>query len=173
MKVKATLILASLLVLASPVMAENTAAPLKIAVMDFQKILKNSPQAESLSIKLKNEFKPRQDKIVSLQKALEADQARLKRDISVMSEKEANTLRDKITNVQRDLRRMEEDYMADARTAQRKAMDEIAQKINSLIKKVADQGGYDLILQREYVAFASHKIDITDSVVKELKQTKN
>lgn len=172
MKINVALIVVSLLAFISPVMAEHSEHALKIAVMDFQKILKNSPQAESLSAKLKSEFKPRQDKIVSLQKTLEADQVKLKRDINIMSEKEALVLRDKMTNEQRDLRRMEEDYMADARAAQRKAMDEIAQKVNVLIKKVADEGGYDLILQREYVAFASDKVDITDSVVKELKQNK-
>lgn len=149
------------------------AAADKIAVMDFPKILKNSPQMDALSNKLKKEFKPRQDKIIALQKTMETDQSKLKRDASVMSEKDMLSLREKIANNQRDLRRLEEDYLADARASQKKAMGQIVQKVNKLVKKVAEQGNYDLILQKEYVAFASGKIDITDEVIKELAKSKS
>ena len=145
----------------------------KIAVIDFQKILKNSPQMEALSNKLKKEFKPRQDKIIALQKTLEADQSKLKRDASVMGEKELITLREKIANNQRDLRRLEEDYLADARAAQKKAMEQIVHKVNKLLQQVAEKGNYDLIMQRETLAYASSKVDITNEVVKALAQNKN
>lgn len=144
----------------------------KIAVLDLPKILRNSPQMEATANKLKKEFKPRQDKIVALQKSMSDAQAKMKRDAAVMSEKEVNHLRDSMANDQRDLRRMEEDYLADARAAQKEAMGGIVKKINLLVEKVAKEGKYDLILQKEYVAFADDKVDITDKVVKRLRDKK-
>jgi len=146
---------------------------LKVGVLNFPALLKKAPQMEALSQRLKKEFKPRQAKIVSLQKSLEADQASLKRDTSVMSDKEIANLREKIANNQRDLRRLEEDYLADARAAQKKAMGQIIEKANKLVKKIAEEGQYDLILQSETVAYASNKIDITDKVIKELEKPKS
>lgn len=148
--------------------ADAASTPAKVAVMDFPKILKNSPQMEAVGNKLKKEFKPRQDKIIALQKTLEADQSKLKRDASIMAEKEMVSLRDKIAASQRDIRRLEEDYLSDARAAQKKAMEQIVQKVNVFVKKVADKDGYSIVLQKGGVVYASDKVDITDQVIKEL-----
>ena len=144
----------------------------KLAVLDVPKILKASPQMEATANHLKKEFKPRQDKIVALQKSLQENQAKMKRDTAVMSQGDLRKLGDKINNDQRDLRRLEEDYMADARAAQKEAMSKIIKKINELVKKVAEKGQYDLVLQKEYVAYADDKIDITDQVIKTLRDKK-
>ena len=159
-----------LLVLAQAAVAETLTT--KIAVLDLPKILRSSPQMEATSNRLKKEFKPRQDKIVALQKSLADAQAKMKRDATVMSGKELRQLRDKMANDQRDLRRMEEDYLADARAAQKEAMNKIVAKINKLVEKVAAEGKYDLILQKEYVAFAGQNIDITPQVVDALRGNK-
>ncbi len=166
MKTMLTLILASFLTLLSVTASADTQ---KIAVVDFQKILKNSSQMEAVGNKLKKEFKPRQDKIIALQKTLETDQQTLKRDMSVLNEKDLTKLRDKIATTQRDLRRLEEDYLMDARAAQKNGMQQVIDKVNGIVKKVAEQNHYDLILYRDVIAYENKVADITDDVIKELK----
>ena len=166
MKTMLTLILASFLTVLSMTASADTQ---KIAVVDFQKILKNSSQMEAVGNKLKKEFKPRQDKIIALQKTLETDQQTLKRDASILNEKDLTKLRDKIASTQRDLRRLEEDYLTDARAAQKNSMQQVIDKVNGIVKKVAEQNHYDLILYRDVVAYENKVADITDDVIKELK----
>ena len=141
----------------------------KIGVLTLPKILQQSSQMQDISSKLKKQFKPRQDKIVALQKKLADDQATLKRDASVMSNSEAKKLQDTIANDQRDLRRMEEDYLSDARAAQKEAIDKIMKSINKIVQKIAEKDNYDLIVQEDYVVFAKPTLNISDQVIKELK----
>lgn len=155
--------------------AENTAtsqAGIKIGVIDVQTILQNSPQMENAANQLKKQFKPRQDKITELQKSMADNQAKIKRDAAIMSKTELSKLQDNIANQQRELRRLEEDYVQDAQAAQQKAMDAVLEKINESVQKIADEDHYDLIIQKNTVAFASNNVNITDKVVKSLKDKK-
>ncbi len=143
----------------------------KIGVLTIPKILQQSSQMQDISNQLKKRFKPRQDKIIALQKKLTDDQAKLKRDASVMSSNEAKKLQDSIASDQRDLRRLEEDYLSDARAAQKDAIDKIMKSINKIVQKIADKDNYDLIIQEDYVVFAKPTINISDQVIKALKET--
>lgn len=145
---------------------------LHIGVLDVPQVLQSSPQVEAIATKLKKTFKSRQDKIVSLQKQLGDDEAKLKRDAAVMNEKDLKALQDKVLTSQRDLQRLQEDYVHDARAAQKEAMGDIMNKINIIVQKIADDGHFDLILQRDTVAFASNRVDITPQVVKAMKESK-
>lgn len=145
---------------------------LKIGVIDVQTILQKSPQMEVAANQLKKQFKVRQDKIAEMQKSISDNQNKLKRDSTVLGKAELAKLQDTIGNQQRELRRMEEDYIQDAQAAQQKAMEVVLERVNEVVQKIADSGHYDLIIQKNTVAFASNKVNITDMVVKELKDKK-
>ena len=143
----------------------------KIGVIDVSQVLNESPQMAKLSKKFKAEFKPRQDAILKASKKLEQDQSKLKKDASVMSKTELSNLQDNIMIEQRKLRQLKEDYMQDAKIKQNQAMKSVINEIDASVKEVADAGHYDLILQRDKVAFASDKVNITPQVIAKLKST--
>jgi Skp family chaperone for outer membrane proteins len=53
--------------------------------------------------------------------------------------------------------------------AQQQAMQGVLQGIDKIVKGIASQGHYDLILQKNTVAFASQRVDITPQVIAQLK----
>jgi outer membrane protein len=164
-------IFAALLMFACSVGATESTA-LKIGVINVADILKASPEMSAMNEKLRTQFEPRQQKIMALQQSLNDDQAKLKRDGTIMSETERATLQEKMAVGQRDLRRQQEDFMQDARAEEKRVMDVMLDKINHAVQEIADKEHYDVILQRSMVAFSSDRADLTQQVIVKLKQQK-
>lgn len=152
----------------APKMAVN-APNLNIGVINLAQVLKNSPQMKNAATNLRTKFKPRQDKIMSAQKTFEADESKLKRDASTMSQNDLQALQNKVNEERRELARLQEDYMQDLQSAQQEVMQSVLQQLDKIVESIATKGHYDLILQRNNVAYASQRVDITPQVVKALE----
>lgn len=155
---------------AAPSATSVTASP-KIGVIELGEVLKADPQMQALKAKLEAQFKPRIDKMTALQNTLKADTDKMSRNGSVMSSADKTALNDKISKEQRDLARMQQDYFQDAKTAQNEAMSTVLKRIDAVVAKVAKSQNLDLIFQRENVAYHSQRVDITQAVIAQMKQT--
>jgi outer membrane protein len=156
-------------VLPAPVVTTPSSG-LNVGVIDVGQVLKNSPQMKAAADNLRKNFKPREEKIMAAQKNLQADQDKLKRNTAVMSQTDIQALQAKITDERRDVQRMQEDYVQDLQAAQQEVMQGVLQQLDKIVQNIAAKGHYDLILQRNSVAFASQRVDITPQVIQSLKQ---
>jgi len=155
---------ASIALFASAAMAEN----LKVGVVDLHKVMQESSQAKAISQQLEKQFKPRQQKLLAQQKQLKADADKLNRDSSVMTAAQKKQLQNKINAEKGSLQQAAAAYQQELNNAQNKAMQDFFNKVKAALDKIAKQGNYDIILQKEGVPFAADKIDITPQVVKAL-----
>jgi len=161
-------VLLSVMLLGMMGVASAAGNSLKIGVIDLREIMQKSPQVKTMVSKLKSQFKPRQDKIVALQKKLDEDLNKLKRDSAVMKKAEKAKVRDRVMTARRDLQQMEQNYQQDLRMAQGQAMDKFYKKVSAAVKTVAKRDGYDLVMQKGAVPYASDRALITEKVLKEL-----
>lgn len=141
------------------------ASDMKIGIVDLHRVLKDSSQAKAISKQLEVKFKPRQQKLFASQKQLKADAEKLHRDATLMTAAQKTQLQDKVTHEQRDLEQAGSNYQQDLNSAQNQAMKEFFDKVKVALDKVAKNGGYDLILQKENVPYSSEKMDITEQVI--------
>ena len=144
----------------------------KVGVVDVGKILQQDPQMQQMNKKLQERFKTIQDKIEAAAKQLQSDQEKLKRDTAILSQVKAADLKEKIVREERDLARMKQDFYQDARSAQNQAMKTILDSVKAIVEKIAKSDNYDLVLQRNNVAFASDRVDITEKVIAKLKASR-
>ncbi|MBB70854.1 MAG: hypothetical protein CMF50_00460 [Legionellales bacterium] len=151
---------------------DASATELKIGVIDVSQVLQDSPQMEQLAKKLKTKFKPRQEAIIKASKKVDDEEAKLKKDGAVMSQSDLAALQDQIVLDKRKLRQLKEDYVQDAKMAQSQAMNSIVNDVDKVVKKIADDQHFDLVLQRNNVAFASNRVNITPDVIKAMKAQK-
>ena len=152
--------------------SQTVFADIKIGVLDVAQVMQQSTEVQALSQKFQNKFKPREQQIKSLQAQVKQDEEKLKRDSAIMGKSELSKLEEQLANNERKLRRLQEDFMEDARTEQKQAMDKVVKRINGEVQKIAEAEHFDLILQRANVAFASEKVDITNAVIKALENHK-
>ncbi|KTD23831.1 outer membrane protein OmpH [Legionella lansingensis] len=140
----------------------------KIGIVDLQKIMQTSSQMKAIQAKLEKDFKPRRDKLVAMEEGLKKDMEKLKRESAVMSQAQKKEMEKKIIATQRTFEREGQQYQQELSTAHNEAMEELYTKIRKAINKVAEVEKYDLVLQKDAAPFSIAKLDITESVIKEI-----
>ena len=140
----------------------------KIGVVDLQKIMQTSNQMKAVQQKLEKDFKPRRDKLVAMEEGLKQDMEKFKRDGTVMGQNQKKDLEKKIVATQQTFEREGQQYQQELSTAHNEAMKELYGKIRKAINQVAETEKYDIILQKDAAPFSIDKLDITESVMKQI-----
>jgi len=156
------------------VVATLAAAPavqaqaLKIGVVNFGRLLEESPQAKAAQQALESEFMPRQRDVAAQQKSLEEKRDKLNKEAAVMSEADRirteREVRDLELNVTRRFKELQEDLNL-------RRNEEVGRMQRALLQEVqayARANGYQLIVS-EGVLFAAEGVDITPQVVAAIK----
>ncbi|RMD78955.1 MAG: OmpH family outer membrane protein, partial [Gammaproteobacteria bacterium] len=145
------------------------AAELKVGYVNAARLLQEAPQAEAVSRRLKQEFALRQDRLVAKQKELRQLEDRLARDGAIMSDQERRKLERQLVEGKRELSRAQEDLREDFNLRRNEEISKLLQMVQRTIEGLGRERGYDLILY-DGVAFASPRVDLTEEVLKRLRQ---
>ncbi len=141
----------------------------KIGVVDLQKIMQTSSQMKLIQEKLEKEFKPRRDKLVTMEDGLKKDMEQFKRDTAVLNANQRKDLEKKIVTTQQQFEREGQQYQQELSTAHNEAMEEFYNKIRAAIAKVAQTDKYDVVLQKDAAPFSVDNLDVTAKVMQEIK----
>lgn len=163
-------VLAVLTVGAGCANASNHESSLKIGVVDLQQVMQQANEVKTITTKLQNQFKPREEKIKKLEKTLKADLENLQRNKSVMKENDRNALETKLIDEKRNFVQMQQAYRQDAQLAQQQAMQKFMKDVRKVVQKIASKESYDIIMQKGQLPFVNAKLEITSEVVKKLNQ---
>jgi|TARA_B110000914_G_scaffold222688_1_gene236672 outer membrane protein len=144
------------------------AEPMKIGVVNAQRLLGESPQAKAAQRVLEDEFSPVQAEMVVLQNAFKAKQEKLQRDIDVMSADERRNAERDLQNDQRNLQRRANELNEDFELRRDEMLGRMQQDLFSEIQRYANENGYDLVLG-DGVLYMGGSLDITDEVLKGLE----
>lgn len=146
-----------------------SAADLKIGVVNLQRVMEASPQAEVARSKLEKEFSARENKLIATQKELKASEDRMSKDGAIMSETERSRLERDVVNKRRDLKRDTQEIQEDMNFRRNEELATIQQQIGEAIVALAKDQAFDTVLGNG-VIFASPKVDLTDQVIERLKK---
>lgn len=142
---------------------------LKIGFVDLATIIQKAPQVKTIDTQLKKEFAPRDAKIKADEKAMQKHVQVLKRNASVMSDKEKATAQKKLVEESEAIQQHRAQFEHDLQTAQTQAMKKLFLQISSIAKGVAKQDGYDVVLQKSAAIYYKPSLDTTTQVIKKLK----
>ncbi|OGT42409.1 MAG: hypothetical protein A3F42_05910 [Gammaproteobacteria bacterium RIFCSPHIGHO2_12_FULL_37_34] len=166
-------VLAGVLLLISGVNVSQAAdASIKVAVVNVQQVLQQSPKVAEYSKKLESQFKTRQTKIGDEQKTLQDALEKFKKESPTMSEKERNDMQKKIAAERSDLVKKVVAYQQDLQKEQNKIMQGILGDINGIVTTIAKNQNYALVLDSQAVIFAADGNDITKDVAKKFNGDK-
>jgi outer membrane protein len=157
------LLLAMLLVFVPAANAE-----VKIGYVNAARLLKESPQAEDVSKRLKQEFSGKEKDLLAKQNELKKLQDRMTRNGSIMSQEEHSKLDRDILTLQRDVQRRGDEFREDLNLRKNEEMNKLLGVIQTAIEDIGKEQHYDLIVY-EGVAYASNTIDLTDLVLDKLR----
>jgi outer membrane protein len=146
---------------AAPAMAE-----LKLAFINTQRVMSESPQAKKASKKIEDEFLRREQELQQMSKSLKALQEGQEKNALTMSEGDRRAKEREISDLNRDLQRKQREFREDLNLRKNEEMASILERANKVIKQIAEAEKFDLIVQE--AVYFSPRIDITDKVNKAL-----
>ena len=155
------MILAAVLASAAalPAMAQT-----KVAVVNFERILRESPQSKRAESRLEAEFKKKEADLNDLASRLRAAGEKLDKDSLTLSETQRRERQNQLADMDRDFQRRQRDLRDEVGQRKQAEFSEVVNAANRAIKAVSEKEGYDLVFQE--AAYANPKIDITDKVIK-------
>lgn len=148
------------------------AAELRVGVVNTRVIIESAPQAIQASDKIKQEFSPREAKIVEMQKALKLKQEQMVKESMTMSESARRDLEREIGAAQRELKSSVERFQEDLGARRGEELKVIRDLAMKAVTALAKGEKYDLILSEEAVLYVGEKVDITKKVLEQLKDMK-
>lgn len=151
---------AALAVPAGPVQAQGT----KIGFVSTERILRDSKPAKAAQAKIEAEFKKRDDELQRMANNLRSQAQKYDKDAPVLSESERIKRQRQLADLDSDLQRKRREFQEDFNRRRNEEFSAIVEKADAAIKNIAEQQGYDLIIQDAVTV--SPRIDITDQVLK-------
>lgn len=146
-----------------------TAGDFKVGVVDLNKVMEKSPQAEGISNSLKKEFQARDQDLVAKAKQLKQLEEKLSRDGAIMSTEEAKRLEKDIRARRRKLTTSRTEFREDANLRRNEAVNRLLRKVGEVVTQIGEEEQVDVILT-DGVAYFNKRVDLTAKVLQRLEE---
>ncbi|MBK1694148.1 hypothetical protein CKO09_05265 [Chromatium weissei] len=148
------------------------AADYRIAVVDPNRVVEQSPQYEAARDSLQHEVEDRERGLRNQQEQIASLQKKLERDGALMSESEVQRLQNDIRSRTRKLKYARDEFQEDFALRQNELRTKLGRQVNEVVVELAKEQKFDLILS-EGLVYSNPRIDISDLVIERLKQEFN
>ncbi len=158
-----TLATVAMLTLSAPSLR---AQELKIGYVSSDRVLRDAAPAKAAQAKLETEFGKRNKDIDESAARLKAATEKLDKDAPTLAESERNRRQRDLVELERDITRKRREFQEDLNQRKNEELAAVVERANKVIKQIAEQEKYDLIVQD--AVHWSARVDITDKVIKAL-----
>lgn len=145
------------------------AADNRIAVVDPNRVVEQSPQYAAAGEALQREVEERERLLRDQQEQITALQGRLEREGALMSESEMQRLQNDIRSRSRKLKYARDEFQEDFALRQNELRTKLAVQVREVVIEVAKELNIDLVVS-EGIVYFSPRIDISEQVIERLKQ---
>lgn len=141
-----------------------------IGVVNLEQALFNSEVARAMQAQIEQDFSSDQERADRLNGELRELVEKAQRDESIMSDAEKRELSSQAQEKQVQLQLISERVQAALQERQQQFVDSQRQNLGRAIEAVVQEGGYDLVLNAESVAFFNNTYSITALVTAKLNE---
>jgi outer membrane protein len=142
----------------------------KIGAVNVERILRDSNTAKAVSTKLEQEFSKRERDLRGSADQLRQAFERFEREGPTLPESQRTTRQRQLVEQERDLQRRQRDFQEELNLRRNEALQQVIEKLNRVIRSIAETEKFDLIVQEAY--YVSPRVDITERVMTQLDSTK-
>jgi outer membrane protein len=149
-------------------MAAPAWADLRIAVVNYTRLMQESPQAKAAQEALRGEFAGKQKELQTAQAALKSKEESLQKDGATMTVDQRTKLERDLRDGNRDLSQRVTAYQDDFNARQNEELSRLQKALVEEVQTYAQAEKFDLVLA-DGVIFASPTLDITPQVLTALQ----
>jgi outer membrane protein len=143
-------------------------AELKIGVVDYGKLMEESPQAKSVVEAIRTEFTPRQRDLQNQQQALKAKEDKLQKDGATMTEDQRARSEKELRDSYRDLSRKQQEVQDDFNARRNEEMSRLQRTLIEEVRVYAKAQNFDLVIA-DGVIYSTPTLDITPAILTALQ----
>ncbi len=151
---------------------QAVAGDFQVGVVDTERILRESVPAVKAGKKIEKEFATRDQEIKKYTKQMKDMQAILVKEGVTLTDSERRNQERELANLNLNVQRMQREFGEDFNLRQNEELTAVLQLTQVAIKAIAESDKYDLILQKQEMAYHNPDIDITEKVLKYLAAEK-
>ena len=149
---------------ASPVWA----AELKIGVVDYGRLVEESPQAKVALDSIRNEFTPRQRELQNQQASLKSKEDKLQKDGATMTPDQRSNMEKDLRDSYRELQRKQSEVQDDFNARRNEEMSRLQKTLIEQVRTYAKAQNFDLVIA-DGVIYTTPTIDITPAILAQLQ----
>ena len=141
------------------------AAQSKVAVINLQKAVLESAEIKAASAAMEARYKPRVSQIETLDKEIAAISQNLQTNAGKLTPQAESDLNAQGTKKQRDAQRLRDDLQADVDRDRNEILQRSAGKMTDVLKKLAEEKGYDIVVDAPYAPYFKASLEITNDLI--------
>ena len=150
------------LLIAAPALAQE----FRVGFVNTDRILREANASKTAQTRLEQEFSKREKEMNDLGNSLKAASEKFERDAPTLSESQRAQRQKQLGDQDRELQRKRREFQEDLAARRNEELQQVLERANRVVRQVADQEKYDLILQE--AVYINPKHDITDKVIRAL-----
>jgi outer membrane protein len=143
-------------------------AELKIGVVDYGKLMEQSPQAKTVVEAIRTEFTPRQRDLQNEQQSLKAKEDKLQKDGATMTEDQRQRSEKELRDSYRDLSRKQQEVQDDFNARRNEEMSRLQRILIEEVRVYAKAQNFDLVIA-DGVIYSTPTLDITPAILTALQ----
>ncbi len=149
--------------LAAPNLVADTAT--KIAVVDTQRAVMESEEGMRMRATLKKLFDERQQKLDERQNDLQKEREELEKQRGVLSQQQLAQRAEKWQMEVAQVQQMFVEYNQELQKKQNELMQPILASALDVVQKIATDGGFAMVIDKQAVPYVRADLDLTDRVI--------
>ncbi len=154
-----------LLCLALFSIAGLAAAQSKVAIISMQRAVLETEEIKKASAEMEARYKPRQQALEKIQQELQNIQQQLQTGQGKLSPQAEADLTATGQRRQREAQRIQDDLQADVERDRNEILGKSAQKMQVVVKKLAEDKGYDVVVDTQTTVYFKPALEITTDAI--------
>lgn len=154
------------LAMAMPAFAED----FRVGFVNTDRVFREANSAKAAQAKLEQEFSRREKDLNDLGNTLKGLSDKFEREAPTLSESQRQQRQKQLIDQDREFQRKRREFQEDLTARKNEELQQVLERANRVVKQVAEQEKYDLVLQE--AVYINPKHDITDKVIKALNAVK-
>jgi outer membrane protein len=138
----------------------------RVGFVNTDRIFREANSAKAAQVKLEQEFSRREKELNDLGTALKAASDKFEREAATLPENQRGQRQKQLIDQDREFQRKRREFQEDLNARKNEELQAVLDRANRVVRQVAEQEKYDLILQE--AVYINPRHDITDKVIRAL-----
>jgi outer membrane protein len=143
----------------------------KIAFVNPMQAISQSEQVQASQMEMQSDMGDEREKLQKLQREIQQIQQKLQKESMTLSDKEKQNLQDKRESKMIEARQLSKLVQKRMQGEQQEIVKEMRPKVMKAVEEIANEQGYDVVLNIQAIMYAEDGMDITKQVVQKLNES--